>query len=194
MQSLLATDIDGSPLPCTSWQEDFENQLPYFTGALKYRFRKMRGYERFDEQIQESLVQITILLERQYRQHGGRIDDRKQLVKRVVYWARVGRSSTRQRGHNADPMDYSGLARNRLVRKPYAILPETRPAPAEVSADTRIDLVDWLDGLPPRLREYAKLAYEGTPEETIRRTMGITQKRLTNLRGEIRRLWEAQSP
>ena len=184
---LLSADLDGSPLPCATWQADLERQLPYFTRARTYRWRAFLPELR-EERIQELLVQLAQLFARQYELYGGRVDNRAELVKRAMYWAKVGQSCTRPRGRHADLMDQQ----NTPKRKPGRHLPALLPSRAEVPTDTRLDIEDWIAGLAPQMREYATLAYHGTPDADIERIMSIGKWRRMELRYKLKKIWHNQ--
>ncbi len=104
MSSVLSADFCGNPLPLATWQEDFEREVPYYTHFYKHRFRRLTPELR-DEMVQEALVQTAIVFESQYRTHGGRTEHRHSIARNIAYRVKLGRSSTRTHGRNADLLD-----------------------------------------------------------------------------------------
>jgi DNA-directed RNA polymerase specialized sigma24 family protein len=77
-----------------------------------------------------------------------------------------------------------------MTREPY--FPDRLLGRASLPVDTRLDIESWIGKMPPRLREYATLAYRGTTGDQIRQIMGVTRRQVEEIRRRIRRLWRAE--
>ena len=193
MSTLRSADSLGNPpisraAPHTlaTWQEDLERDLPYYTRYYKYRFRGLTPELR-EEMVQEATVQTAIMVANQYRNHGGRVEYRHLIGRYVAYFVKRGRSSTRQHGHNADPLDHSYRPTGAKRDPDSAIALEHVSADRELSDDFRLDLLGFIDSVTDTLREYALLAYRGASEATIAQTMGICQQTAGRYRRRLRR-------
>lgn len=174
-----------------TWQQHFEAELPYFTQAYRRRLNWSRPEKR-EEEVQEALVQTAKFFATQYRMHGKLTQYPYKLARTVASRVRRGASSTRPPNRRADLMDRTarttGPKREADTLSIFAAL----RMPVGLSIDFILDLLAWIEALPDKLRRYAALVCEGTPDATIRRIMGVGQQRVCHYRQQLRARWVAE--
>ncbi len=189
MSSVLSADFCGNPLPLATWQDDFEREVDYFTHLYKRRFRNLTPELR-EEQVQEALVQTAQVFANQYGTHGGRTEHRHSIARYIARRVKLGRSCTRPHGRNADLLDRSQRTTGPQREVDCLSILEHVRAGRELSDDFRLDFLAFVDSLTDTLRQYALLAYHGTPENTIALTMGVHANTISRYRQRLRRRWE----
>ncbi len=183
----ITTDRTGHAVPAT-WQDDFAQRIPYFSRAFGKRFRFFRPDMR-EELVQEGLAQAAVIYSSDYARHGSLTAKPHQIARTVASRVKQGRSSTRPPGRNADPCDHSFRV-NGPKRSPDVL--EALDYAAWSSHDDPewcVDLLDWIESLPDRLRHYATLAYCGKSNAEIREAMGVGTTMITRYRRMIREMW-----
>jgi hypothetical protein len=181
------------------WHARFLELLPDIRNQLRYAFRNLEP-ERRAEAIQEALALALVAYVRLFEQGKAAIAYATPLAKYAARQYRAGRrvgtplncddvlSKHGQRFH--------GIVVERLDRRNpngewKEILVEDRGfTPAETAA-ARIDVEDWLSRLCRRDRGVATTLAAGEGTRDTARKFALTAGRISQLRTELRRNWQA---
>ena len=185
---VLTVDCGGTPIDFATWQDDLAANHPYYVRCLGWWFRYCDP-DKKEECVQEAVVQIAVIMESEYRLHGGRTQYRNQLARLVAMRVKHGRSSTRDRGARgdllADSRRTTGAKRDPQplysVRGP---IDTKTPAPRFAAA-----LSDWIATLPPRLGAVARLAVLGHGNREIGERIGANRRTVWGYREQLRNAW-----
>jgi len=183
------------PAPST-WQEEFERDLPYYTRYFGWAFRYLDPELR-EENTQEAIVQAMVLF-------AAHADDRNSgphwtdssygIAKYAANRVKRGASCTRPKCKNSDLLDRTLHRTNKL--KPareveYLQHIDARESRPGVSPEFAVDFETWTETLPQPLLSYAALAVNGASTPDIQRTCGVSQGTACRYRKRLRDSWEA---
>ena len=195
---MIAFAREYSDQPSTpAWHAGFLALLPHIRDQLRFALRRLPPDERA-EAMAECIAHVTVSYARLFEQGkldvafptsladfairqyfaGRRVGNRLNVDDVTSPWAQ------RQRGFTVKSLDQ----RNPAGEWKEIVVQDRRSTPAEVAA-SRIDVEDWLDGLPRLKRGVAETLGAGeTTTETASR-FGVTPGRVSQIRRELEVDW-----
>lgn len=182
-----------------AWHDGFLMLLPAIRDQLRYLLRKLPADERAEATC-ECIAHATLAYEKLYRQ--GKLDVAyatslaTYAVKHYFVGRRVGSPlnaddvsspwAQKRRGFRVRSLDRrapNGTWKETLV--------EDRTAgPAEIAA-ARLDVEDWLDGLPRIKSRVAETLSTGVTTSETASTFAVTPGRISQLRKELAESWNS---
>jgi hypothetical protein len=174
--------------------------LPTIEHYARVSFRRLKGDDR-DEAVQEAICNACRAYARLVEQDRAEAANARSLARYAVSQVRCGR----QLGQSQNTRDVSSVCcqrRHQLQVQPLAswdpqqqewqeILVEDRTVtPAELAA-SRIDYRAFLNTLGCRERRIAQQLARGESAQRVAELFGISAGRISQLRRELKRAWQA---
>ncbi|HUY32242.1 MAG TPA: hypothetical protein VMV69_05630 [Pirellulales bacterium] len=182
-----------------AWHAGFVALLPVIHSQLRYAFRGLPPETR-EEAIQESLANAAATYARLYEQGKADIAYATPLAKFAVRQYCAGRRVGGQLNRNDVMSHYAqqhhGIVVERLDRRDPSgawreVLVEDKTCTPAETAAARIDFGDWLSRLCRRDRGVATTLATGETTCDTARQFGLTAGRVSQLRSELKRNWQA---
>ena len=196
----MVTPIKRRPPFVPAWQAGFLAMLPVIRNYARGAFRHLNADLRQDltqEVVANALVAYVRLFEQ------GRIALAYPTIlarfgiAQVNDGRRVGASLNIKDVSSAHCQQKKGIVVERLDRFDEEengwreiLVEDKRATPAELAA-SRIDFSDWLQGLTVPLRKVAKILSTGETTTTAAKRFCLSPGRISQIRMELKRSWEA---
>jgi len=181
-----------------AWHAGFLVLLPALFDQVRFAFRAMQPEARQDA-VQESLANAAVAYARLHERGKADIAYATPLARYAVRQYRAGRRVGSELNRN-DVMSkncqkYHGVRVERLDRRDPSgawkeILVEDKTCTPAETAIARIDFGDWLSRLCQRDRGIATTLAAGETGRNTAKLYGISDGRVTQLRGELKRNWQ----
>lgn len=181
-----------------AWHEGFLKLLPAIHEQLRFCLRKLRPDERADA-MAECIASITVEYAKLYEQ--GKLDVAyastlvTYSVRHFFAGRRVGNRlnanditspwAQKQRGFHVKSLDQ----RTPNGEWKEVVVEDRRASPATVAA-SRIDIEEWLDGLPRPKRYIAEMLATGETTSEAANRFDVTPGRISQLRKELAESWD----
>ena len=182
-----------------AWHEGFLKLLPTIRDQLRFSLRRLAPEQR-SEAMAECTANAAVSYARLHEQ--GKLDVAYAsslatfAVKHYFSGRRIGSHlnaddvsspwAQRQRGFRVRSLD----RREPSGQWKEVIVEDGRASPAEVAA-SRIDIEDWLDGLPRFKRNVAETLGTGETTKATATKFALTAGRISQLRKELAESWDA---